>query len=982
MVEKAIHILSTQIFGNKRFGEDERYVMRKILKRLKRSPLIFSELCYSQLSYLLRDYGTVEDIELLEVYHDGICSKIKERGLNSKKAQSVAANLLTIEIIIMYNLKGKEDYARHLLETKVKKDFPNTLKFTSREDWATFIEMILVIGDKQLCQIVNYTNLAQSPLKMFTYTVDRAIKHYMSTGDYEKVDKYLDFRFRNKCSILYNTPDIVTRRLFETKPFSEAFLATMRHGFHLHMGTDKSLPIISQIIREMDKDQMNQFFKEIFAAKDVSPEHIMQHLETVRIFSGVKNIVSEAQNYVLSIEPDLINRLNVEKFIFRVIYTKTVMVNAYRKGKFLAPRSDICKILIILLRHITAVKRQSGAGEDYSGDFYQGKVMSFGNVVDIYNPNTAENILKNNSYWYHRITISLSSKIERVLLRESLRLGANLGWEAVNSMIYHRVIHQRFEEAHRLMISVLNDIPRTSVIWIRRTSPEEAVKSMVYGLALSIYNYMGRSDMTKFITKTIFGMYPKFGLLHRFIFQGMVSIYIDSIGHDENSTVEDLKREWNWIMDYGTKISANRLNKASVPVDTKLLVLDGYIWSERRIAGLDSNNCLSYAEALVKKGAPDEALKFICQDMPQMRLKLDPKFIINMVSYFNNPKYYRHLAMVCSLGELCKAFEFGTEVEASLDLENTRLALNFDNTRKLVVSIFDFLDRSVKNNAIPIAKQCLAEGFGLDLTEDLSKYKVSSNLEDIFEQYSKNAPASSDKISEKPESSAADDKKEKEESAEAKKLQGNQELIKGNYKEAIKYYTEAIELVGTNAVYYGNRAAAYSQLGDHQNAVSDAQKSIEIDPKYAKGYSRLGHAYYGLEKFQDAIDAYMKGLELEPSNANLKSSLSAAQSKLSSSSVSADSQSRSTDSPLGGAGAGGMDFASLLNNPAIMCMASNLMKNGGLEKLMKNPALSKMAEDAQKSGKMPDMSDIMGNPEMAKMAQQFMGGNSNKEDKK
>lgn len=35
-------------------------------------------------------------------------------------------------------------------------------------------------------------------------------------------------------------------------------------------------------------------------------------------------------------------------------------------------------------------------------------------------------------------------------------------------------------------------------------------------------------------------------------------------------------------------------------------------------------------------------------------------------------------------------------------------------------------------------------------------------------------------------------------------------------------------------------AAAYSQQGDHEKAVSDAQKAVEVDPKYSKAYSRMG----------------------------------------------------------------------------------------------------------------------------------------------
>jgi hypothetical protein len=46
---------------------------------------------------------------------------------------------------------------------------------------------------------------------------------------------------------------------------------------------------------------------------------------------------------------------------------------------------------------------------------------------------------------------------------------------------------------------------------------------------------------------------------------------------------------------------------------------------------------------------------------------------------------------------------------------------------------------------------------------------------------------------------------------------------------------------------------------------------------------------------------------------------------------------------MGGAGGGGMpDLASMMNNPAMMQMAQQMMANGGLERLMSNPAVSNM----------------------------------------
>jgi len=71
----------------------------------------------------------------------------------------------------------------------------------------------------------------------------------------------------------------------------------------------------------------------------------------------------------------------------------------------------------------------------------------------------------------------------------------------------------------------------------------------------------------------------------------------------------------------------------------------------------------------------------------------------------------------------------------------------------------------------------------------------------------------------------------------------------------------------------------------------------------------------------------------------------------------------------GGGGPGGLDMNSLLQNPAIMNMAQQMMANGGLENLMRNPALSNMMNRVQSGGGMPSMSELMSDPTMRQMAE-------------
>jgi small glutamine-rich tetratricopeptide repeat-containing protein alpha len=175
-------------------------------------------------------------------------------------------------------------------------------------------------------------------------------------------------------------------------------------------------------------------------------------------------------------------------------------------------------------------------------------------------------------------------------------------------------------------------------------------------------------------------------------------------------------------------------------------------------------------------------------------------------------------------------------------------------------------------------------------------------------------------------------------------------MAERKYDEAIKLYTEAIELNGKNAIYYANRAAAFSQSNQHEKAIEDALKAVEINPKYSKGYSRLAHAQYCLGKYDEAVKSYEKVLELDPNNASITQSLELAKSKATGGST------RSSDAGSSSAGAGGMpnlgnlDFASLMNNPAIMNMAQEMMKNPeALNNLMNNPALANLAKNIDPS---------------------------------
>mmetsp|Transcript_2543 Transcript_2543/g.4011 ORF Transcript_2543/g.4011 Transcript_2543/m.4011 type:complete len:583 (+) Transcript_2543:130-1878(+) len=109
--------------------------------------------------------------------------------------------------------------------------------------------------------------------------------------------------------------------------------------------------------------------------------------------------------------------------------------------------------------------------------------------------------------------------------------------------------------------------------------------------------------------------------------------------------------------------------------------------------------------------------------------------------------------------------------------------------------------------------------------------------------------------------------------AEEFKAKGNAALQSGKTSEAIEHYTSAINLDGSNHVYYSNRSAAYLKKGDAVNALEDAEACIGLNPSFTKGYSRKGAALHALKRYNDSIAAYESGLEKFPGDQALKNGL-------------------------------------------------------------------------------------------------------------
>merc|ERR1712130_37874 len=74
--------------------------------------------------------------------------------------------------------------------------------------------------------------------------------------------------------------------------------------------------------------------------------------------------------------------------------------------------------------------------------------------------------------------------------------------------------------------------------------------------------------------------------------------------------------------------------------------------------------------------------------------------------------------------------------------------------------------------------------------------------------------------------------------AEQEKLKGNDCFKKGEWANAVKFYSEAIKRNPKDAKIYSNRAACYTKLNAFDLTIKDCDTAIAMDPTFVKAYLR------------------------------------------------------------------------------------------------------------------------------------------------
>lgn len=214
--------------------------------------------------------------------------------------------------------------------------------------------------------------------------------------------------------------------------------------------------------------------------------------------------------------------------------------------------------------------------------------------------------------------------------------------------------------------------------------------------------------------------------------------------------------------------------------------------------------------------------------------------------------------------------------------------------------------------------------FGFTIITIIESPLQASGRVDVFELYENSrATLPDDKVAE----------------SEHLKNEGNRLMKEDKYLEATQMYTKAIQIDPRNPIFYCNRAAAWTRLGDYDKSISDANLSLRYNPRYSKAFVRQGDAYFRMEKFKEAADAYQKAVAIEPENEDYKSK-------------SAMAMQRSLQNIQASSG--------MPQNNVLMNMMSQIINNPGMQEFL--PRLRQIVSDGDMANISSQMQNVMQDP--------------------
>ncbi|CAH0394863.1 unnamed protein product [Bemisia tabaci] len=136
-------------------------------------------------------------------------------------------------------------------------------------------------------------------------------------------------------------------------------------------------------------------------------------------------------------------------------------------------------------------------------------------------------------------------------------------------------------------------------------------------------------------------------------------------------------------------------------------------------------------------------------------------------------------------------------------------------------------------------------------------------------------------------------------SQEKNSKSGNEFVTAGEWNEAIRMYSNAINLYPVDSVFYANRALCYLKLQRYKDAQYDCDTALTHNDQYVKAYLRRAAAFENQGKYELAQKDFRTVLKFEPNNRAAKDGLASVHKKITSQNCTSNISSESKVKPPG-----------------------------------------------------------------------------------
>ncbi|XP_027755474.1 tetratricopeptide repeat protein 12 [Empidonax traillii] len=115
----------------------------------------------------------------------------------------------------------------------------------------------------------------------------------------------------------------------------------------------------------------------------------------------------------------------------------------------------------------------------------------------------------------------------------------------------------------------------------------------------------------------------------------------------------------------------------------------------------------------------------------------------------------------------------------------------------------------------------------------------------------------------------AQQRKRKEQLANALKEEGNEAFRRGDLARAIQRYSEGLQQLRDKQELYTNRAQAYLKIQEYEKAIGDCEWALKCNEKCIKAYFLMGKAHLALKHYPESRQCYEKMLQVDPQQERL-----------------------------------------------------------------------------------------------------------------